>query len=768
VAAGGSGSQVKHLLGAQFGYEIPAQLELSAAQTWGIPADYVAIAPYTYMSNFTSVVNAMNASGGNMSVAAINDFTRLYHFCDYGEQSTYQKHQAILQAWGQPVATLLYVDAAHSGSGQTGTSSSPGSALFAGGYAVWYTFVDGSGNETTVAQSAAGPVFVPNNNWNVQVQMPTSPAWVATVNFYMAGSTSPSTAAVKSRSVPTSGAGSAQPGQTVYITSLGSGNPPTSNGVPSSTSGAIPILCGYEGGEAVSVPQNVSGQIALNHDVHSHPSRWLNVWTWYATTQLGCQWAPGSGMKFATWLSGWDSPGQPRLFLNDTSEYGIILGIDKVCGQGLANQYATSRGGAPADGQDHNAGAPLASGFNGVQVRNQSTPGYGLQQWIAAGSAVTPVVSSTTPANGASGVSVSTTITVAFSADMNSSTLSLTLNGTSIPLTTYNSGTFTAVFTPSSSLTANTTYSASVDGTSSAGAAMASAYNWSFTTVAPAPTVSSTTPASGATSVAITSTITVVYSEAMNSSSLTLSLQPPGSSSFSVPLTNYNSGTLRATFTPSANLFYATSYTATAQGNSSVGTSMASPYSWGFATAAQPAPTVASTSPGSGATGVALNTSVTVVFSEAMNSATLGMTLNGTSMPLTSYNAGTFTAIFTPSSALTNGTTYAASVNGHSSGGTPMVTPYTLVVHGRRCRADRARRDSGQRFTPGGDQHHIDGDVQRGGQLRLDRLHPDTAGRLRRRGDHVLQLRDARRHVHADIRPGQQHVLHRSRDGDRP
>src|SRR5262249_32322075 len=34
VAAGGNASQVKHILGAQWEYAVPAQIELAAAQTW--------------------------------------------------------------------------------------------------------------------------------------------------------------------------------------------------------------------------------------------------------------------------------------------------------------------------------------------------------------------------------------------------------------------------------------------------------------------------------------------------------------------------------------------------------------------------------------------------------------------------------------------------------------------------------------------------------------------------------------------------------------
>ncbi len=65
-------------------------------------------------------------------------------------------------------------------------------------------------------------------------------------------------------------------------------------------------------------------------------------------------------------------------------------------------------------------------------------------------------------------------------------------------------------------------------------------------------------------------------------------------------------------------------------------------------------PTVSSTSPASGATGVAVTTMVTATFSEAMNASTIttsSFTLSGVSGSV-SYNSGTYTATFTPSANL--------------------------------------------------------------------------------------------------------------------
>ena len=101
------------------------------------------------------------------------------------------------------------------------------------------------------------------------------------------------------------------------------------------------------------------------------------------------------------------------------------------------------------------------------------------------------------------------------------------------------------------------------------------------------PTVSSTSPAASATGVAVNTTVSATFSEAMNAATIT-------SSSFtlkagSTPVlgsVSYNSSTYTATFTPSANLSYSTTYTATLSPaiTDAAGNPLASAYSWSFTT----------------------------------------------------------------------------------------------------------------------------------------------------------------------------------------
>lgn len=91
-------------------------------------------------------------------------------------------------------------------------------------------------------------------------------------------------------------------------------------------------------------------------------------------------------------------------------------------------------------------------------------------------------------------------------------------------------------------------------------------------------------------------------------------------------------------------------------------------------------PTITRETPAANARGVKTNTTVTAVFSEAVQSGTISFVLknaSGTSVPATlSYNSSTLTATLTPSTALAFGTTYTATVSGaENTSGTAMTAP---------------------------------------------------------------------------------------------
>ena len=210
-------------------------------------------------------------------------------------------------------------------------------------------------------------------------------------------------------------------------------------------------------------------------------------------------------------------------------------------------------------------------------------------------------VTATTPLSGATGISITSAVTATFNQTMNAATLTaatFTLTaqggGSVAGIVSYNSGTSTATFTPSSSLASNITYTATITTGAAAlsGATLAANYAWSFTTAASTTlSVTSTTPAGGATNVDVTKAITATFSQPMNALTLTTSTfnltGPNGNVSGTV---SYSGATSTATFTPSSNLAYNTSYTATittgAQDTS--GVSLTVNYVWNFTTQAPP------------------------------------------------------------------------------------------------------------------------------------------------------------------------------------
>ena len=103
------------------------------------------------------------------------------------------------------------------------------------------------------------------------------------------------------------------------------------------------------------------------------------------------------------------------------------------------------------------------------------------------------------------------------------------------------------------------------------------------------PSVTAQVPAAGSSGVAVSTPVSATFSEAVTSTSITMTLKDSGGAT--VPTTfGYNAGSLTATLTPTASLAYSTSYTATVSGaQDTAGNTMAT-VTWTFATGAQPPP----------------------------------------------------------------------------------------------------------------------------------------------------------------------------------
>jgi Ice-binding-like/Bacterial Ig-like domain len=296
--------------------------------------------------------------------------------------------------------------------------------------------------------------------------------------------------------------------------------------------------------------------------------------------------------------------------------------------------------------------------------------------------AIGPTVVSTIPANGATGVAVTTPISATFSTPMNPAALTAATfkvtgpGGTAVTGTVTYSG-VTATFTPAVALANGTVYAAAITSSAEAmdGAYLANGYTWSFTTITQ-PTVVGTVAANGATGVPITQALSATFNEAMKCATLaspatTFTLTGPGTTPVAGTVSCAGS---TATFTPAADLAVNTIYTATITTGAQdlAGIPLAANFVWTFRTApAAPVvpPTVISTVPANGAVGVPINQDVTATFSVAM----IPTTINATTFTLTSagdvnvtgvvtYVVAGSVAIFKPIANLLPSTVYTATI----------------------------------------------------------------------------------------------------------
>jgi hypothetical protein len=302
---------------------------------------------------------------------------------------------------------------------------------------------------------------------------------------------------------------------------------------------------------------------------------------------------------------------------------------------------------------------------------------------------VCPEVVLTSPVNAASGVPLNKIVNATFSKKMRAATItqtSYTLHQGGNPITgtvTYTDADSTAHFTPSSPLTANTSYTATVESSvkDKTGNAMEADYVWNFSTGI-VPTVILTDPLNAATAVALNKVITVTFSQTMNNATVNATTFTLMNGATPVTGTVNPSGTT-ATFTPTANLLPNTLYTATITTGAmnTTGIPIASNYVWTFTTLL-PIPAVSSTDPINTATGVPLNKVVTATFNMPMNGATITtstFTLKIGATPVAgtvSYAASV--ASFTPTGGLLSGNTYTATITtgAMNPAGTPIASNY--------------------------------------------------------------------------------------------
>jgi methionine-rich copper-binding protein CopC len=365
------------------------------------------------------------------------------------------------------------------------------------------------------------------------------------------------------------------------------------------------------------------------------------------------------------------------------------------CPTGTPKSYSLSSSPASTYTLTPTAHLPSGTTCTVTVVANQVTSvDFGLNMTadyvFSFATAPAPMVTSTNPANGATNVATNTTITVNFNRSAIASTSSFDVEcptGTPIAYTLSASPSTSYTLTPNSPLpggvTCTVTVVASQVTDASNGTPMDANYVFSFGTDVP-PTVTTTTPANGATDVATTAAVTVNFSESVNASTSSFSLECPSGTPIAYSLSSSPASSF--TLTPNANLPSGTICSVTVHASQvhdvDAGSPMASDYSFSFTV--DTVPTVTSTVPTNGGT-VGPNSTVTINFSKSVTVTGSAFTLecpSGTPVSFSVTPASPASSyVLHPTSSLPVGTTCAVKVVASQvtdSSGSPMAADYSF------------------------------------------------------------------------------------------
>ncbi|MBW4362257.1 Ig-like domain-containing protein [Flavobacterium taihuense] len=286
-----------------------------------------------------------------------------------------------------------------------------------------------------------------------------------------------------------------------------------------------------------------------------------------------------------------------------------------------------------------------------------------------------PIVSSVNPENGTLNVPLDKTISVVFNQEMKASTFdssSFTIKGTTSVAGTVSMIGKIASFTPTTALTANTTYTGTIRTTvqNTFGQTLETDYVWTFSTGNTLnPMVISTDPINKATNVVLNKVVAVNFNMPMNQTTI-------NTNSFTIKQgTTVIAGNVTyigttAYFKPSASLMANTLYTVTitTEAKNIQGTALSSNYVWTFTAGATTAPTVISTDPLDNAKAILLDKSISATFSIAIDPKTINdktfTVKNGTVAVAGIVTYTGTTATFDPSANLLPGTIYTATISG--------------------------------------------------------------------------------------------------------
>ena len=308
-----------------------------------------------------------------------------------------------------------------------------------------------------------------------------------------------------------------------------------------------------------------------------------------------------------------------------------------------------------------------------------------------------PAVTQVSPADQAEGVSLTPSLTASFTEVLDPSTV----NAQTLLVSTRGAATSGQVslngnvvrFTPTSALAPSTTYTAtlSIALKDVAGNALIAPYTWRFTTQRTPdftpPAVTGSAPGPGATGIPVTTAIIVNFSEAVDPSSVTPVSFTLAKDNNPIAATVYGAGRT-AILAPTAPLENGATYIVTVWSliTDMAGNPLPQNQNWFFTTAPRPdttAPFLVSTTPSPGRQDVAITTTVTAVFSEAIDVTSVTpvtFTLSSPSAQIAgAVSVNGSAAVFAPNSALIPATRYTATVFGsvRDVAGNPMNSSYT-------------------------------------------------------------------------------------------
>src|SRR5436190_6238474 len=277
-----------------------------------------------------------------------------------------------------------------------------------------------------------------------------------------------------------------------------------------------------------------------------------------------------------------------------------------------------------------------------------------------------PTVSSTSPANSATGVNPSGNITVAFSEPVNAGASSFTIecpSGTPEAYGVTGSGSATITLSPTFALPASTNCTVTVlaSGITDVDSGdppdnLAANYVFSFTTADAAPSVTTTSPANGADHVAVNANIVVNFSESVTVSNSSFTLACHGTpESFSVSGSPGSSITLDPTSDlPEVAVCTVTAVAANISDTDAVDPPDHPAANFGFAFRTDSAPVVTGSSPIDGSTDVAANTNIQVFFNEpvTVDSTSFTVVCDGNPQTFQVGGSGTNTITLDPDSDL--------------------------------------------------------------------------------------------------------------------